>query len=324
MSPKSPAESAADAPVPAGRLVALKPYAIGTAARLAGIPPETLRIWERRYELLAPARTDGGHRLYSEDDVALLRAVKRLVDAGMRIGTIARLGVDGIRDEVAKLGPPTTAASTIGQGATPLIDEIVLAASSLDERRVAQLLDRPLLLAGGPEVVTTVYLPLLQRIGDLWHAGIVSVAVEHFVEKLVTTRVHAVLQSTPQPVGGRLALCVCPPDERHEVGLFAAALLLKSNGFMVTILGADLPAADLESAIDATMPSVLVMAVTNLLTPAAAASLIPVLEQGNARRLPLIVGGPAQHSLTSRLTRDDVHIVDRLGDVVAVADRVCG
>ena len=103
---------------------AIKPYAIGTAARLADIPPETLRIWERRYDLLAPERTEGGHRLYSEDDVALLRAVKRLVDAGLRIGTIARLGPEGIRDEAIRRGlspPTTTPTPTFAQQASRLL-----------------------------------------------------------------------------------------------------------------------------------------------------------------------------------------------------------
>ena len=323
MTSRFPADDHATAAPPAGgRVVALKPYAIGTAARLAGIPPETLRIWERRYELLAPGRTDGGHRLYSEDDVVLLRAVKRLVDAGMRIGTIARLGHDAIREEAQRHG--ALPMSTVGQQASPLIDDIVEAARGLDERRVAQLLDRPLLLAGGDEVVATVYLPLLKQVGDLWHAGSISVAVEHFVEKMVTARVHAVLQSTPQPAGGRLALCVCPPDERHEVGLFAAALALKTGGFLVTILGADLPAADLEEAVDTTMPALLVMAVTNPLSPQAVATLVPALERGAVRRVPLLVGGASAASLVSRLQRGDVEVVDRLDDIVTVAHRLAG
>ncbi len=97
-----------------GRVVALKPYPIGTAARLAGIPPETLRIWERRYQFLDPGRTVGGHRLYSEEDVDLLRAVKRLVDSGMRIGAVAGMPHDEIRAAAARIGPPET---TVGEAA---------------------------------------------------------------------------------------------------------------------------------------------------------------------------------------------------------------
>lgn len=308
-----PPTTGADAP--RGRVVALKPYAIGTAARLAGIPPETLRIWERRYQLLEPGRTGGGHRLYSEDDVSLLRAVKRLVDAGMRIGAVAGLGHDQIRAEAARLGPAET---PVQEQASPLIEEIIEAARALDERRVATLLDRPLLLASGEEVVQTLYLRLLSRVGDLWHRGQISVAVEHFVEKMVTARVLTVLQATPQPPGGQLALCACPPDERHEVGLFAAALTLKSGGFPVTILGADVPASELLAAVQTSEPSLLVLAITNQMSVTTATQMRAVLESDPIRRVPLVFGGAASRAFAQTLNRPAA-VIDHLEDLVGVA-----
>jgi DNA-binding transcriptional MerR regulator len=301
-----------------GAVVALKPYAIGTAARLAGIPPETLRIWERRYQLLEPGRTGGGHRLYSEDDVTLLRAVKRMVDSGMRIGAVAGLGHDQIRAEAARLGPPTT---PVSERASPLIEEIIEAARALDERQVALLLDRPLLLTSGEEVVHTVYLRLLRRVGDLWHAGKLSIGVEHFLEKMVTSRIMAVLQSTPQPGGGHLVLCACPPDDRHEVGLFAAALSLKTGGFPVTILGADVPASDLAEATDTAAPALILLAVTNELSTAAKTSLVEALDKEPMRAVPLMLGGANARALAALLRRD-VTVVDDIGDIVAVASRL--
>lgn len=315
MSPPRPSSPAGDASAPVGKVVAFSPYAIGTAARLAGIPPETLRIWERRYQLLAPGRTGGGHRLYSEDDVQLLRSVKRLVDAGMRIGAVAALGHDQIHAEAARLDPVET---PVQEQASPLIEEIIEAARALDERKVAQLLDRPLLLASGEEVVQTLYLRLLQRVGDLWHRGQLSIAVEHFVEKMVTARVLAVLQSTPQPTSGHLALCACPAEERHEVGLFAAALSLKAGGFPVTILGGDVPADELKAAVQTSAPAIVVLAITNQMGTATAAQLREVLEADPVRRVPLILGGAAARSFAMSLLRQAT-VVDRMEDVVEVA-----
>jgi DNA-binding transcriptional MerR regulator len=300
---------------PAGDVVALKPYAIGTAARLAGIPPETVRIWERRYGLLDPGRTDGGHRLYSENDVALLRAVKVLLDAGMRIGTVARMPHAQILDEASRRTPlPST---PVAEQSSPLVEEIVEAARGLDERRAATLLDRPLLLAPGDEVVRTLYLPLLSRLGELWHAGKLAIASEHLIEKMVTARIHTVLQTTPQPTGGRLALCACPAGERHEVGLLAAALALKTSGFAITVLGADLPADELEVAVHKTAPSVVVLAVAS--APAEEdTALLAVLERPPLIDVPLLVGGRRAGALAARLKRL-VHVVDRVDDVVDVA-----
>ncbi len=296
-------------------MVALKPYAIGTAARLAGIPPETVRIWERRYGLLAPGRTEGGHRLYSEADVSLLRAVRVLLDAGMRIGAVARMPHEQILDEASRRASATP--TPVAERSSPLIDEIVDAARDLDERRAATLLDRPLLLAPGDEVVRTLYLPLLARVGELWHLGQLPIASEHLVEKMVTARIHAVLQTTPQPGGGRLALCACPAGERHEVGLLAAALSLKSAGFGITLLGADLPADELESAVHKIAPSLVVLAVAS--TPAENDTrLLTVLDRAPLTDAPLIVGGLRAAALAARLKRH-VYVVDRIDDVAGVA-----
>lgn len=65
-------------------------YRSGVAARLAGIPPQTLRVWEHRYRVVDPDVSAGGQRLYSESDVARLRLIKTLVDSGYAIGSVAR------------------------------------------------------------------------------------------------------------------------------------------------------------------------------------------------------------------------------------------
>ncbi len=69
-------------------------FKIGAVARLTGIPVETLRVWERRYDVVAPHRTSGGNRLFDQQDVARLMVIKRLVDSGNAISTIAQLSLD--------------------------------------------------------------------------------------------------------------------------------------------------------------------------------------------------------------------------------------
>ena len=66
-------------------------YRIGAVARLTGISPDTLRIWERRYKVVAPQRTPKGGRLYSQQDVTRLTMIKTLVDSGHAISTVANL-----------------------------------------------------------------------------------------------------------------------------------------------------------------------------------------------------------------------------------------
>jgi DNA-binding transcriptional MerR regulator len=77
-------------------------YRIGAVSRLTGIPPDTLRVWERRYDLVTPSRSEGGGRLYSQGDVTRLSVIKRLVDSGHAIGTIAELSLEQLHQRLAE------------------------------------------------------------------------------------------------------------------------------------------------------------------------------------------------------------------------------
>ncbi len=80
-------------------------YRIGAVARLTGIPPDTLRVWERRYAVVTPFRSDAGTRLYRTEDVGRLTLIKRLVDNGDAISHVAPLSLEQLRDRVKGLLP---------------------------------------------------------------------------------------------------------------------------------------------------------------------------------------------------------------------------
>ena len=77
-------------------------YRIGTVSEMTGVPPETLRAWERRYGAVEPTRTDAGFRMYSEAQVERLLLMKRLSDLGDAVGDVAGLSVDDLRDRLTR------------------------------------------------------------------------------------------------------------------------------------------------------------------------------------------------------------------------------
>ncbi|MCF7990331.1 MAG: MerR family transcriptional regulator [Thiohalocapsa sp.] len=79
-------------------------YRIGAVARLTGIPPDTLRVWERRYTVVSPIRSEAGTRLYRADDVGRLTLIKRLVDSGDAISHVAGLSLEQLRERLQGLG----------------------------------------------------------------------------------------------------------------------------------------------------------------------------------------------------------------------------
>ena len=96
----------------------------GTAARLAGVPAATLRVWERRYGVVGPAKTESGQRVYSQHDVSRLRLLRQLTHAGHAIGTIATLELESLRALVDDRPP----VSAIGTSAA--LDAIVVGRSA--------------------------------------------------------------------------------------------------------------------------------------------------------------------------------------------------
>ncbi len=291
-------------------------YSIGVAARLAGVPVETVRMWERRYDVLRPGRSSGGHRLYSDTDIALLRAARALVERGLRPNAIFAMSPDEIVREASApaLEPPPQWGD--------LIDAVIDAGRALDEARAASLLDGPLVLRELFDVASSFWLPALARIGALWEAGSLPVSVEHFIQQLVTSRLLAALRATPGSTGP-IALCACIPDERHEVGLFAAALALKRAGFVVVVLGADLPADELLLAARTRRPSVVVLAATAPLSANARATLPPVFERPPLASLPVLLGGRAAPALATLLAataaKAHVIVIDDIADIVSAA-----
>ncbi len=75
-------------------------FAIGAVSRLTGIPVGTLRIWERRYEVVAPIRTDNNQRCYTRADIARLTLIKQLVDQGHAVGSVVKLAEEALRERL--------------------------------------------------------------------------------------------------------------------------------------------------------------------------------------------------------------------------------
>lgn len=93
-------------------------HTIGVVSRQTGIHPETLRVWEKRYQLVVPTRTDTGRRVYSDEDLYRLSLIKQLVDRGYPPSGLASLPVDKLRERLAgkllkAVMPPATEKSPV-------------------------------------------------------------------------------------------------------------------------------------------------------------------------------------------------------------------
>lgn len=276
-------------------------YKMSTIARLSGFSPSVLRAWERRHALLEPERTEGGHRLYTEEDLRVLRRVRELLDSGHSIGEVARIGraalieTEGTRAATPLEAAAPAAAGDDGEGRAlrPWARAIVDASVAIDERALHRALDEAFSALSAPAAIELVVEPALREIGRLWLEGRCSVAGEHLASAKVTGRLLGLLEASNAAPGetSPVAIACCLPDEQHQVGALLVGYCLARQGYRVSYLGPAMPFEDLERAIERLRPEIVCLSVVReALLRAHEPQLIEVVRRHP--RLRFYLGGP--------------------------------
>lgn len=214
-------------------------FTAAEAEMRTGVPAATLRQWERRYGIPAPARSASGYRLYSPLDLAQIEQMQALLQAGVPVSRAAELARQEQRRATPAPAPPPP---------TPqqrLSGELLGALLRPDLERAAAVLSEAHAQFPVEEVVLGVMAPTLVEIGTLWARGEITVAHEHQASAYLRGRLMGLLDLAGRAEFGPRVLAACAPGERHEIGLLILVLLLRRRGVQAEYLGADLPLADL-------------------------------------------------------------------------------
>jgi methanogenic corrinoid protein MtbC1 len=278
-------------------------YRIGTVARLAGISTHALRVWERRYGVPAPARSEGGARLYSEAEVARLRLLKRAVDRGHPIGQLVPLDRDAL-ERLAGAGPGTSRDQNdpSNETAVEIVNSFLDAVRGFDAARAQELLDRASLLFSARTVVLEVLAPLLQSIGVEWAEGGMCTASEHVASALVRDHASQLLRKLPPEPDAELIVVSTPAGELHELGAMLAATTAKIRGFDVLYLGPDLPASQIALAARSSQAALVALSVLALEVERAVEEIDRLLAE-LPEHVDLVVGGPLAETISRRAAR---------------------
>jgi DNA-binding transcriptional MerR regulator/methylmalonyl-CoA mutase cobalamin-binding subunit len=209
-------------------------YSVQHAARLTGIPADTLRMWERRYHVVDPVRSDAGYRMYDDAALRRLSAMRALVAAGWSPRLAAEQVKSGTSDGVPR-------GEAVGSAAPEPLDLLAALAADLDPLRLETELTRVFASAPFEDLADAWLMPSLARLGDAWLAGSVSVAGEHFVSAGLHRHVARVLESAVPAPGAPRVMVGLSRASRHELGVLTFAALLRRSGAEVIYVGADLP-----------------------------------------------------------------------------------
>jgi DNA-binding transcriptional MerR regulator len=255
---------------------------IGELSRRTGVSVDLLRVWERRYGLLAPERTAGKQRLYSVGDEQRIRAMQAHLGDGLSTAEAARL--------VTNSGVPGAAtAAELGERLVDALDDV-------DEARTHAALDRLFAELGVEAALRDVLMPYLRALGERWARAEVNVAEEHFASRLLQARLLGLARGWEAGSGPR-ALLACPPGEEHDLALISYGIALSRQRWSITYLGASTPIGALLDMARALEVEVVVLAATTPLRFAQVVDDLRVL----ADAVPLALAGAGA---TSRLASE--------------------
>jgi MerR family transcriptional regulator, light-induced transcriptional regulator len=239
-------------------------FTIRTIVQETGIPPATLRAWERRYGVLSPSRSEGGYRLYSERDIAILHWLKRQVDSGVSISrAVALLEIrhPGSEDAMA-LAPAKTGLPAGARSPAALSEDLLTALLTFDEARADAVLSEAFAIYPVEQVAEEVLAPTLLEVGERWHRGEATVVQEHFATALLRRRLNVMFHAYDQPATGPLAITGAAPTEWHDVGILLVSLALRRNGWRVIYLGQNVPTDQLLQEIRRLRPDLVCLSAT--------------------------------------------------------------
>ena len=226
-------------------------YKIKDLETLTGIKAHTIRIWEKRYGLLTPDRTDTQIRTYNDEELQALLNVALLNKHGVKISRIAEMTREEIKQKVWEFKN-----KYITDSSTELL---ILALIEMDELLFKSTLDQLIEEIGLESTFTDKLIPFLDRIGVMWLVGSISTAQEHFISNLIRQKVISTTDKLPIPESfENPILLFLPEHEWHEISLLFYHFILRNERKATVYLGQSLPYDALLESIEKIKPRVLV------------------------------------------------------------------
>ena len=274
-----------------------KIYNMNAIVQKTGITANTLRAWERRYQLPMPTRSKGGQRQYSEEDVNTVKWLLARKNEGMGI----RLAVD-LWNEIKTEGGNPLEEMSLASAKLALSSDRDTKMHSPEDYRQSWLnaclefdgakADRVIAEAFGIYDTQVVCLEILQdalvEIGTLWYEGKATVQQEHFASGLAVRKINALISANTDPTREERVVIATPPNEEHVISSLILTLFLRQSGYRVVNLGANVPIEGLKIMLSIIDPTLVVLSATHL------GSLRGLLETANylaEQETPVAYGG---------------------------------
>ncbi len=236
-------------------------YSIKDLEKLTGVKAHTIRIWEKRYGIVNPGRSESNIRSYSNCDLKRLLNISILNKRGYKISLLAGLSVDELNERVMTLMVDNHVFEN-------QIESLIMAMVDLNETRFEKTLSNAVIELGFEETLTKIVYPFFLKTGILWQTGAISPAQEHFVSNLVRQKIIGAIEhlESKYPPKAKLFILFLHKNEYHELGLLFYSYLIKKIGHRLIYLGQSTPTEDVIRAASIHDPDFLLTTFTSPIT----------------------------------------------------------
>jgi len=230
----------------------MKLYQIADLERLTGIKAHTIRIWEKRYNLIQPERTSTNIRRYTDAQVKKLLNVSTLLSKGYKISKIAALKEKQIFQVIKDIQENGNDDVICTSFINNLASAMLTFNEQAFEKTYAAIINR----FGVFNSMLKVIYPLLHKIGLMWVVNDVTPVQEHFASCIIKRKLMAAIDGLSIPKNKKKKfLLLMPPGEWHEISLLFANYMIKSKGFETIYLGQNVPYENIAPILKATKPN---------------------------------------------------------------------
>jgi DNA-binding transcriptional MerR regulator/methylmalonyl-CoA mutase cobalamin-binding subunit len=298
-------------------------HPIRVVAERTGLTAATLRAWERRYAVVAPDRTPGAQRLYSDADIQRLRLIGRLSAIGFSLAELARASTTALaRMARQSLDDSATGAGVADARADAAINRMLADTRALDSAALRASMIQSIFTLGPRVALDMIISPLLEQIGIAWSCGETTVAQEHLASSVVRDVLGWVMQDTVAAGEAPILVATTVAEEQHEFGAMMAGAAAAIAGWRVLYLGPNLPATEIaRTARDAGARAVL-LSVVNPQPTRSLRDEFSALRSGTGKRMPIFAGGASagDHKLT--MGRSSIEHAENRTALMTSLDRI--
>jgi len=224
-------------------------YPIKVVSQMTGLSVFVIRAWEKRYNVVTPTRTETNRRLYSEDDIEKLRLLNDAVQKGHNIGGIAKLSIDELRSVLERKrdsstiinGPSVEMYSDVNS----IISNCIEAIKAYDAKTLETILLKASSKMSQPHLIENLIIPLVYKVGDMWHDGTIRVANEHLASAVIRSFLTNLIEQHILAENAPIIISATPRGQDHELGALIAAVTAAAVGWKVIYLGPNLPVEEI-------------------------------------------------------------------------------